>query len=93
MMRCNICKNKDVVKSGALSEEDFLSWPIDIVQKKEGEAIKNISNERYELWKCKSCNILWEWRPLHKETMYGGETGEWVKVTEEYVRKHYRNVI
>ena len=90
MIECDRCLKHDEIKDDAILDnmnikrinEEGMRFPM-----------KNISNERYQLWKCNDCNTFWETRPLYEETMYGGEPGEWVKVNYEYVKEHYPGVI
>ena len=90
MSKCKLCKENDVIRDDTILDD----MNIQRINKKGTRfPLKNNSNERYQLWKCLDCNTYWETRPLYKETMYGGEPNEWVKVSEEYVKKYYPEVI
>lgn len=88
---CNKCINESNFKSGLLELNVLLQW-IGSVNNLKGESAYNAINIRYSLFRCKDCGTFWEWRPLYEETIYGGEPGEWVKVSRDYVKEYYPDV-
>lgn len=92
MIECKKCAKNDIIKSGVINLLKLNQWLKSITTENDIEAT-NFENHKFSLFKCRECNTYWEWRPLYEETMYGGEPGEWVKVTEEYVREHYPDTI
>jgi len=89
---CAFCRNRSKIKDKEFSLEDLIKLPIKRINGKDNLGVKNMKNQRYELEQCKCCVSFWEYRPLYKETMYGGEPGEWVKVSKEYVKEYYPDV-
>ena len=78
------------VNSGSLGLQKLDNWEIEVVQDVLTRDKADPVREQYELWRCSRCSTYWEWRPATEEGMYGGVPGEWVRVSEEYVKKNYR---
>lgn len=89
---CNFCRNRSKIGHNEFSLEEWVKLPIKRIDGKDRLGMKNNKNPRYELEQCNDCSTFWEYRPLYEETMHGGEPGEWVKVSIEYVKENYQDV-
>ena len=78
------------VKSGILSLRQLADWRIKVVPGVVSRHKPDSLRGQYKLCRCLHCYTYWEWRPVAKEGMYGGVPGEWVRVSEEYVKKNYQ---
>ena len=83
---CQKCRDRSGFKSGAYELQELSNW-LESVDFYEGKGNNNSTNQRNALFRCKECGAFWEWRPLYEETMFGGEPGEWIKVSLEYVKE------
>lgn len=88
---CIRCISISKFKDEKYTLKELLRW-FESVHNIEGKSTYNYIHKRYALFRCKKCGTFWEWRPLYEETIYGGEPGEWIKVSIEYVKKNYPDV-
>jgi hypothetical protein len=89
---CGFCKKNIKILPSEWELEDYRKLQLKRINAPDGFGMKNNNNSRFELCRCKKCGTFWESRPLYEETMYGGEPGEMVKVSDEYVKEHYPEV-
>jgi hypothetical protein len=91
MIECDKCVNLTRFQDNKYELDELLKW-LKTVHNINGKGAYNSNNKRCSLFQCKECGTFWEWRPLYEETIYGGEPGEWIKVSSEYVKEHYPDV-
>ena len=78
------------VKSGILSLQQLADWELKVVPGVISRHKADSLRGQYKLCRCDRCSTYWEWRPLAKEVMHGGVPGEWVRVSEKYVKNNYK---